>query len=204
MKKLITSTLFLICSFIAVAQTTTDDYYQTPKSNFLSKDKVSASINIGAGIGFLNASKNTAFTSFVAPEIGYQLTNRFKLNVGLMHYTISGNTFMVMNQQEAILNNKNRSISGNLLFVEGQYQLNKKLIMSGAVRYDANGINKNNNDNYKAASIGLEYKITEHSSIKFETSISKGQGNYYSNPFPSSGFNSFGTGFSNATIPVIR
>jgi hypothetical protein len=204
MKKLITSTLFLICASLAVAQTTTDDDYQTQKSNLLSKDKVSSSINLGASIGFLNTSKNNIFTSFVAPKIGYQLSNKFKLNVGMMHYTISGNSFISMNQQETLFNNKKRSISGNLIFVEGQYQLNKKLIMSGAVMYNANGLNKNKKENYNAASIGLAYKITENSSIKFQTTISKGQGNYYSNPFPTSGFNSFGTEFSNGMIPLIR
>lgn len=177
MKKLISPVLFLFCATTIVAQTATEDYYHPKKSNFLSKDKISGSISMGAGMSFLNSPKNAAFTTFVAPKIGYQVTNKFKLNLGLMHYTITGNTFMPMNQNEAFINNSNRSVSGNLLFVEGQYQLNKRLIMSGAVMYDANKQN-----NYKAAAFGMDYKLTEHSTIGFRASVSQGSTDYFLNP----------------------
>ena len=198
MKKLITTSLSFVFATIMFAQTDSGDYYLPSKTKLSVKDRVSASISIGTGISFLNTTKNTAFSTFIAPKIGYQLSPMFKLNVGLMHYTITGNTFMALNQNEALFNSGKKTISGNLLFVEGQYKLNKRLIMSGAVLYDANGFSKNKKDNYKAASIGLEYKTSEHSSIKFETTISAGQGNYYTNPNPFSpaGFNTFGTSFS--------
>ena len=201
MRKLITPVLFLFCVSITVAQTTSEDYYNPSKPKLSAQDRVSASMTMGAGVSFLNSTKNAAYTTFVAPKIGYQLTPKFKLNVGLMHYTATGNTFMWMNRNEAIYNASNKTVSGNLLFVEGQYQLGKRMIMSGAMMYDANGFNANKQNNYKAASLGLEYKVTEHSSIRFQTTISNGQGNYYNNPnpFPSSGFNSFGTGFSNGS-----
>jgi hypothetical protein len=201
MKKLITSTLFLICASIAVAQTTTDDYYQAPKSNFLSKDKVSGSVSMGAGVSFLNSTKNTAFTTFIAPKIGYQLTNKFKLNVGLMHYTVTGNTFMPMNQNEAFLNSGNKTVSGNLIFAEGQYQLNKKVILSAAVMTDVNSFS-NKQNNYKAISLGMDYKVTEHSTIGFRANVSQGNSPYSNNRIGGSSFGTypmmqdmFGTGF---------
>lgn len=197
MKKLITSVLIL-ASAVAVAQSNADDYFNPAKPKLISKDRVSASISTGAGMSFLNSGKNTAFTTFIAPKIGYQLTNKFKLNIGLMHYSITGNTFMPLSQNEALFNSAKRTVTGNLLFVEGQYQLNKKMLLSGAMMYNANSFTLNKKDNFKAASIGLEYKVTPHSSIKFETTISQGQGNYYSNPFPGSSSNSF-TGFGNGT-----
>jgi hypothetical protein len=200
MKKLITPILFLFCVSATVAQTaTTDDYYNSSngssKLKLLSPDRVSASMSAGAGVSFLNSSKSTAYTTFIAPKIGYQLTPKFKLNIGLMHYTMTGNTFMMMNRNEALYNPNNAAVSGNLLFVEGQYQLSKRLIMSGAVMYDANGFNANKQDNYKAASLGLDYKVSEHSSIGFRATISQGNGNYYSNPvnpYAPSSFGHFG------------
>ena len=190
MKKLITSSLFLFCASIIVAQTSTDDYYQAPKSNFLSKDKVSASISMGTGMSFFGSTKNSAITTFIAPKIGYQLTKKFRLNIGLMHYTMTGNSFMPMNQNEALFNNSNRSISGNLLFVEGQYQLTNKLMMSGAVMYNANA-NLNKNNNYKAVSIGMDYKLSEHASIGIRANISQGNNSpYYNNRM---GTNNFGS-----------
>jgi hypothetical protein len=183
MKKLITPILFLFCVSTIVAQTTTEDYYNPSKPKSVPQDRVSVSMSMGAGVSFLNSTKNAAYTTFIAPKIGYQLTSKFKLNIGLMHYTATGNTFMPLNQNEAIYNSSNKTVSGNLVFVEGQYRLNKRMIMSGAVMVDANGSNANKQNNYKAASLGLEYKVTEHSSIRLQTTISGGQGNYYSNPY---------------------
>jgi hypothetical protein len=199
MKKLISLVLSLSFAVIMSAQTDSVDYYSPSRSKPLSKDGVSASVSMGASVSFLNNTNNTAFTTFVAPKIGYQLTPKFKLNFGLMHYTITGNSFMPLNQNEALFNTNNKIVTGNLLFVEGKYKLNNRLIMSGAVMYDANGVNINKKDNCKAASLGLEYKTSEHSSIKFETTVTEGKGNYNNspNPFSTNGYSSFGTGFSN-------
>lgn len=178
MKKLITFALFLVSASFLGAQTTTDDYFTAAKPKLFSRDRVSASVSVGAGVSFLNSTKNTAFTSFIAPKIGYQMTNKFKLNVGLMHYSISGNTFMNMNQNEALFNSSNKTRTGNLLFVEGQYQLTKKVAVTGAVMYDANNFN-NKQSNYKAVALGMDYKVSKHSTIGFKAIISQGENPYY-------------------------
>lgn len=178
MKKLITFTLILVSASQLGAQTNTDDYFTASKPKLLSKDRVSASISAGAGVSFLSSSKTTAFTTFIAPKIGYQISEKFKLNVGLMHYSITGNTFMPINQNEALFNSNNKSRTGNLLFVEGQYQLNKRVAVSGAVMYDANNFT-NKQNNYKAISIGMDYKVSKRSSIGFKAIISQGESPYY-------------------------
>ncbi len=182
MKKLIAPIMFLFCASVIVAQTTAEDYYNPPKPKLLSRDKVSTSISMGTGVSFLNSTKNAAYTTFIAPKIGYLLTSKFKLNVGFMHYIATGNTFMPLNQNEAIYNSSNKTFSGNLVLIEGQYQLNKRMTMSGAVMYDANEFNNNKQNNYKAASLGLDYKLTRTTSIGFKATLSQGSGNYMLNP----------------------
>lgn len=200
MKKLITPVLFLFYSSLIIAQSADDDYYKSTSPNFLSKDKVSSSISFGTGVSFLNASKSTAFTTYIAPKIGYQITQKFKLNIGLMHYTASGNTFMPLGPNESILNNSSKAITGNFLFVEGQYQLNPKLTMSGAVMFDGNNLNTSPN-NFKAVSLGLDYKVSEHASIGIKATVSHRYSGYNVNPgignngYYPNGINSFG-GFS--------
>jgi len=55
---------------------------------------------------------------------------------------------------------------------------------------DVNSLNSNNpNNNFKAASFGLDYKVSEHSSIGFRATVSEGQRNYYNNASPVGGFN---------------
>ena len=208
MKKLITPVLFLLCVTSVFAQTTTDDYYTPSKPKLSFQDRVTTSIEMGAGVSVFNKS-NTALTTFVAPKIKYQLTDKFKLTLGVMHYTMTGNTFMPLNNREALFNPSSNGISGNLIMVGGEYQLNKKVILSGAVMADANSLSKNQL-NSKAAAFGVEYKVSPHSSIKFETIIGQGQSNYINNGtspglFPYTEGNMFGTGFSNlGNTPVIR
>ena len=209
MKKLITSSLLLFCGTLLFAQTNTnDDYYETSKPKVSIQDRVTTSIEMGAGVSVFNKS-TSGFTTYVAPKIGYQLTPKFKLNVGLMHYTMTGNTLMPLNYNEGLFNASNNSITGNLVFVGGEYQLNKRLIASGAVMADVNSLS-NNKISSKAAQIGLEYKVNEHSSIKVSATVGQGQGNYYNNSnnqslFPFTESNMFGTGVSNiGNTPVIR
>lgn len=179
MKKLITQILFLYCSSIVVAQTSIeDDYIAKPKN--ISQNRVSASISMGTGLSFLNSTKSTVYSTFVAPKINYQISPKFKLNIGLMHYTFSSNTFMQLNSKESVLNSGNKSISGNIIFVGGDYQLNPKLIMSGSVMVDANEVRTKQN-NFKAATLGFDYKISERSSIGFKASVSQGNNDYFMN-----------------------
>lgn len=210
MKKLITFTLFLFGAAFLGAQTTTDDYFNPSKPKLLSKDRVSASISAGAGVSFLGSSKNTAFTTFIAPKIGYQMTEKFKLNVGLMHYSITGNTFMALNQNEALFNPNNQKRTGNLLFVEGQYQLNKRVAVSGAIMYDANNI-ANKQNNFKAISVGMDYKVSKHSTLSFRTEISQGNSPYLNggfggrtNPMMFDSFGGIGSEFTNRLNSSIR
>ncbi|MBA3972314.1 MAG: hypothetical protein H0X46_09265 [Bacteroidetes bacterium] len=181
MKKLITLSSFCLFCAALCAQTNNEDYYSGSKAKLLSKDRVSASISAGAGVSFLNSSKNPAYTSFIAPNIGYQLTEKFKLNIGLMHYTITGSSFRPLGQSDNFSNSSRKAISGNLIFTEGQYQLNKRTVLSGAVMVDANNYT-NKNSNFKAASFGIDYKVSKHSSIGFKAIVSQGSPEYNFNP----------------------
>jgi hypothetical protein len=179
MKKLISSFFLAAISTLAYSQAATEDYYSLtpPKKTF--KERISTSISMGGGLSF--SKYGNAYTSYVAPKVSYQMNNKFKLNIGMMHYNISGNTFMPLNRTEALYNAGNRSASGNLVMVGGEYMLNKKVTVSGALMTDVNSMNKNK-DPFRAASLGVEYKTSNNSTIKFETVIMQGQGNYFNSP----------------------
>lgn len=188
MEKLITFTLLLFVASFIEAQNTSEDYYTQTKPKSISKDRVSASISAGAGVSFLNSTNNAAYTTFVAPKMAYQLNENFKLTIGLMHYSISGNTFMPVNQNEAFLNSRNKTLTGNILFIEGQYKLNKRTTFAGAAMYDANNFS-NKNGNLKGVAIGLDYKISKHGTISFQTIITQGETPYSTS---TNGMNNFG------------
>lgn len=152
MRKLITSILpVILLGFTIKAQTATNDYV-LPKSNENLRDKISASVTAGTGVGFVNSSKNAVFNSFIAPQVRYRLSPKFNLNIGMMHYTLSGNS-----------------------------------LLSNSVDY-TQGIRHNSfQNNFNAASVGLEYKISDRSSIGINTIIGNGSNlnpGYNSNTMP--------------------
>lgn len=194
MRKLITSAFILLFSGVVSAQDS--DYVRPQQPKLLSTDRVSATITAGAGVSFLNSS-TPAYGTFVAPKINYQLSPKFQLQLGFMHYELSGAAFYPLNSSEALINRSNKAVSGNLMMVGGNYQLNKKVGINGSVMLDVTGNNSNNA--FKAASLGLDYKVSEHSTISVQTILSGGNGNYYNNPFMNpagSSGNMFGTGFN--------
>jgi hypothetical protein len=177
MKKIIISSLFMVFGIFTNAQTTNDDYYNSSvKSRLFSKDRISASFMTGTSVSFYN--KNSLVSTFIAPKINYELTYKFRLNVGFMHYSSHPN-LIIQNENRTSSNNKN--ISSDLLFVGGEYLLNKKLSVSGAVMTNVSSLN-NKQNNYKAAAIGFDYKVSEHSTIGIRAGVSQGDQNYMFNP----------------------
>lgn len=195
MKKHLSFLLFALLGVSSVAQTT-GDYFSPAKPKLSVADRVSASVEAGTGLSFVN-SKMAGVTTFLAPKINYQLSSRLRLNIGLVHYTCTPNTAFFMNRNEAVFNPGNGNVSGNLIMAGGDYALTKKMTLSGAVMTDVNSLNSTRpNTNFKAASIGLDYKVSEHSSIGFRATVSEGQRTYYNNAAPAGAFNPVNTGFS--------
>jgi hypothetical protein len=180
MKASFFSVLFSVLSLATIAQST-DDYYSPAKPKLQVKDRISTSVVLGTQVSFLNNSKTSAVSTFIAPALNYKISQKFTLNAGLIHYQVSPMTAVAISHNETLLNKDQRMHSGNLVFAGGTYQLNKKLSVNGAVMMDANSLN-NRQNNYKAASLGMDYKISEHSSIGFKATVSQGSTDYDYNP----------------------
>lgn len=176
MKKPTLSLLFLSFCFLAVGQDTIEDYFQPAKKGLPVKDRVSISFMAGTTVCF-PTNKYSSVSTFFAPKMNYQFSSKFQINAGLMHISSSPN-FILSNENYG-KNQKN--YSSNLLFVGGEYQLNKKVIVSGAVITNTSS-SYNKPNNYKAATVGLDYKISKHSSIGIRATVSQGNPDYIFNP----------------------
>jgi predicted porin len=195
------SVLFSLVCIVAFSQGA-DDYYSPVKPKVQLKDRVSGAVMAGTSLSFAAGSKNPAVTTFIAPKFNYQLSSKFSLTAGLIHYTIAPNTSYVINRSEMLTNGSGRNASGNLVFAGAEYKLNKKVLLSGAVMMDAGGVNERKN-NYKAVAFGMDYKVSEHSSIGFRASVSQGstdyifdpkRGSYEYQPFSNTSFGNIFTG----------
>jgi predicted porin len=193
MKKLISGFLLFAASTQLMAQSSSDDYVRPSHNKLGFRERVTTTITSGAGLSF--SKSGSAYGAYIAPKINYQLTEKLRLNVGFMHYNLSGSTFMPLSRTEALYNGSRSAVSGNLVMIGGDYQLNKRVMISGAVMTDVNTIAGKQNESFKAASLGIEYKTSNNSSIRVETTISNGNGNYMNSPsggmnplFPSNDF----------------
>ncbi|MCE3279749.1 MAG: hypothetical protein K0S44_1940 [Bacteroidetes bacterium] len=179
MKMILASIAFFFSSLLSFAQTAANDYYIGSKPKKKIEDRVSGSVMLGTSVSFLN-SKNSGVTTFIAPKLNYKLTEK--------------------NRNEGCFAPGSGNLSGNLLFVGGDYKMNKKLLVSGSVMMETKN-NRNFDNNFKAVSLGMEYKVSKHSSIGIKAIISEGNSDYMTDPRGSSlnrnlNNNSFGDPFS--------
>jgi len=169
------SVLFFLLCLGSFAQTT-EDYYPAKRKATV-KDRISGSVMAGTSLSFQSDSKNAAVATFIAPKINYSLSKKFSLTAGFMHYSFGPG----FGRSESYTASGKRNLSGNLVFAGGEYRLNKKVSLSGALMVDASGMSDRRNM-YKAASFGMDYKMTEHSSIGFRATVSQGNMDYNFNP----------------------
>jgi hypothetical protein len=177
MKTLFASLLFFFAAFNLSAQ---EDDYVAPKLKLKPVDRISASVSAGTSVSFSRNTSASSFSTFIAPTLKYKLTERFSVIGGLIHYNLNPNNgYRVYGNESSMSHHANAS--GNLIFAGGEYQLNKKLLISGAVMTDVQNkaISRNN---YKALSLGMDYKLTEHSSIGFRATVSQGSTDYMFDP----------------------
>jgi hypothetical protein len=188
MKKLITSGFLFILVISGIAQENTDDFYKKTLPHSTTTDRITASVCMGAAVSAtnLNSAPVTSGT-YIAPFIGYRLTEKFKLNIGVMHYTVNGNSYVPITLGENKFATGRQHYSGNIFTLQGQYKLSNKLILSGDLMYDANPLLNNNQHSFKAAALGLDYKVSDHATLSVKTAIIQSNGSNY--PYSNSPFN---------------
>ncbi|HSH64612.1 MAG TPA: hypothetical protein VLB84_02170 [Bacteroidia bacterium] len=179
MKKLITLFYLFFIAISGIAQVDSTDYSKKNLKHNTAAERVSASVSMGTGMIF-SKSAPTAVSTYIAPSIGYRVTKKINLSVGIVHYSINGNSFINRGLNDYRFARNTNYISGNLIQFQGHYQMNEKTLVSGSVLYDMNSFSPTK-QSYKGASIGLDYKLTPHTTFSVRTTVI--QGNGYNNPF---------------------
>jgi hypothetical protein len=178
MKKIIFSFFLFAFSSFVFSQKPTDDYYPTASvhRNRI-KDRISTSITAGTSVSFLS-TKNTIISSYIFPKINYQFSKNFRLNFGLMHFNSQPD--LLLSDKNENINSCKKNYSSNLLFLGGEYRLNNKTTILGSIIANTASFN-NKLNSYKAAAIGINYKVSEHSTIGIHASVSQGNQDFIFN-----------------------
>jgi len=183
MKKIISFILISFLTFSLFAQINNEDDYYDPNFNtgldsasFYPENNVEKKLttSITAGSMFFNSSYGNAFSSYIAPSIDYSVSKRFKLRTGLM--LANTNLFSSGNSEINYYSNRYNNV---MLFAQGEYQLNKKILLRSTIIKDLN--NSLSNSSFESYSFGFDYKIGEKSSIGIDIQFSKNNYPFYHN-----------------------
>jgi hypothetical protein len=99
---------------------------------------------------------------------------------------VNGNSYIPITLSENKFATGRQNYAGNIFTLQGQYKLTNKLIISGDLMYDANPL-LNKQHSFKAAALGLDYKISDHATLSVKTAIIQSNGTNY--PYSNSSFN---------------
>jgi len=208
MNKFVIVIILSFNTFFVFAQTNDEyfsDSYKSKDSTFYKEfkkeykpQKLNLNVELGTGVGS-NLKGGNYITTYVAPRLSYDLTPKFKINGGIKIANTTMNDFAYYNYLEGV-----QKMNGNILqttiFLQGTYQLSKRLTISGTGIYEMASFdsyeNKKNSYNFdgKGMAVGFNYKLSENSSIGIELQMSKGLSPYH---------NAYGCGTSFMT-PSLR
>ncbi len=161
--------------------------------------------SVDMGVGVYGSKHNSGSYTYVAPFMSYRFSPKFRLDVGGIYQQAFG----------GFNNYQGFGLGGNggnlMLFARGNYLVNDRLIISGAVykTFDTNKptntelINKKNSfDNY-GVSVAVDFKITEHLTIGAQINYSNGNNNPFyqsqNNPYQGGYQTGINTGYPNRT-----
>jgi hypothetical protein len=185
-------TLFLSSASIAQNFKTSDSL----KKSFIAEKPMS--FHMTAGTAFMSGFNKTGslMSTYFAPELNYKLSKRFTLDAGLVVMNCSYNLFHPAGdafQSRPFSNN----FTSTFLIAGGQYQLNDRITLNGQAYTQINTFaTKSDLDhvydaNMKGVKFGMDYKVSEHSTIGIEFNITNKPSPYnfsptgfpYQNPF---------------------
>jgi hypothetical protein len=174
-------------------------FFDQPEQH--SSKRLHTSLQAGTSVG-TNFRNGTYWGNYIAPQLSYQVSPRWNLNVGTM---VSYSRYNGLMRTAEGYNSTPVSSVQTFVYGQGQYQVSERLRLTGTAFYEMNRFDQlqmnpqATNFNTKGASMYADFKISEHFSVGAGVQISNGN-NYlrnglYNNSmfYPSTGrMNNFG------------
>lgn len=161
-----------------------DEGFETPS-------RLSAGLTAGSSFAWFGGA--SSFETYLAPKLDYRLTSRLNISAGVMVVNSNFNNLLIPTGDGTYENGGN--MLSSYFFSAGDYQVNERLRISGAILYGTNnsfsqGNNFSQYDNV-SYSFGAEYKISEHFSIGVQFRQRRGYNPFSPSPYSSYGRNPF-------------
>lgn len=169
------------------------------KHPFFNPKKTNISLEMGTSFG--SSGGGNMFSTFISPKISYDINPKLRITVGSVLSKTNINGAEIYNIWEGKARKINANVNSNLMYAEGQYMVNDRLIISGSIFYEKNDFGNMDNSGMhpsafnfgdsKGGSIGFDYKINEKTSLSGEIQYSEGRNPYRNNSLRSSPFSIF-------------
>jgi hypothetical protein len=176
-------------SFGVVTDTAAQQWVR-PESNFTAP---ASRFNYRLSAGTMMwGGAHRGMATYMAPEVGYRVSNRFTLSTGVMMFN-STMPLMYAGDRSAPGMRTNSAI----MYASGSYMLNDRVILSGMAFQDMNSLAGRGNPSVnpqaqiRGMAVSAEYKISEHFSIGAGFSTRTGGMSPY-NSFQNPSFNRMG------------
>jgi len=161
--------IYAICANQTIAQY---NIKSAINADSIPQKKLSYSIKMGTSY-IASSHKNGMFSTYVSPEMNYQLTSKFSLNAGIMFMSSSIGIVQSKNS-ETYQNGLYQPFTGTVVYAGGSYQLNDRITLNGTAYTQLSnpllqkGFTNSNQNNIKGVGLGIDYKLTEHSSFSIQ------------------------------------
>ena len=186
------------------ADTTQQGY--TLESDVPSEQPKKVDFHLGTGMSFTSfQGSGNMYTNYIAPEWSYRFTPRFNVNFGTAIIRQSYNNipnFYFMNDESSLSGSYNTAF----IYAEGEYQLTKRITVSGMGYKEVPLTKKPAHNPYlfsylnQGMAMEINYQITDNMNIGATITIQDGASPYspyYNNYISPFGYSSTNRGFMN-------
>jgi hypothetical protein len=204
-KKIISIVLFLAISLTAFSQfyySGLSSSFEMPRTKYMvdstgnlrfKPGDIGVSMQVGTGFGS-NFHGNSSFYTFVSPSIAYNLSPRFRLKTGVTVFNNFGSPLYT--GYDPYYSPVMSGGTTTSVFVQGDYLLSNKLMISGALYKDFSAFNAHNTDprlkTPESQGMILNFNYRPTSSVEINASFGYGNGNrsmfhdpfYHNSMFP--------------------
>jgi hypothetical protein len=193
--------MILLIIFVALSLGATSQYYYSGLSSAFNMPRTQYVVDSATGnlrfkpgdIGFTmqvgtgfagNFKGNSSFSTYASPALAYNISPRFRLKAGVTVFQNFGDPIYAGYDYYSPVMNSGTTTS---VFIQGDYLLSNKLMLSGAFYKDFSSFNTNVNDprlknpDSQGMLLNLNYRPTEH----FEINATFGYGNGTRSPLNS-------------------
>lgn len=156
---------------------------------------IGVNVQLGTGIGS-NFRGNTAFSTYVAPAVSYNVSNRFRLKAGVSINNYFGDPYYGF--YDTYHSSGNTNLTTTSVFLQGDYLLSHKFMLSGAVYKEFSPFNASVSDpRHKAPEsqgmiLNLNYRPARNFEIDVSFEYGSGRRSMFQDPLYRNGLNSWG------------